>query len=184
MEFKKGSRRNVLCFPKLGFVIKLPKFLIRSTLRQFYFYSTVPPKGNRIKSLKRFLKWDNRVMFGFKNLMLKGIYDNWNEYRFYSKNHNIFTQPTYFSLFGFVNIQKYSYQVEIPLYPLFKRFQEITNTEAIKDGHHFTIWSNFCFENNKIKIVDYGSESTQAIVLKYGEKIFKEFDLEKLEKVV
>ena len=59
---------------------------------------------------------------------------------------------------------------------------EITNNEAFNDNHHFANWRNFCFENGKIKIIDYGSTRTQKVIEPWGEKIMEDFNVQKVLK--
>lgn len=176
MKIKKGSRRIVFIFPSLGFVIKIPKILLFRVLQHI----TIDIWGGHKKYLKKWFKYSVDTWGGFKNLAYKGIHDNWHEYKFYSSNHNTFLQPTYFSLYGLLNIQKYGKQIKMNGQILLPYFMNLTENEAWKDNHHFFASKNFCFDGSNIKILDYGSKKTQKIISKWGEKIVKEFDLEKV----
>jgi len=178
MQYKKGTNRVVLIFPRFGFVIKFPRFHVWVALKTLCDY--VFHKRLR-KLIPKWFKYDFPVYGGFKFLICKGVYDNWQEYRYYRKTKNIFLQPTYFSLFGFFNIQLYAeYKKIFTSYcdPLLKRFMGITNEEAYKDPHHFSNPENFCFANNSITVVDYGSSKTQEIISKWGQIIVAEFNVE------
>jgi hypothetical protein len=131
------------------------------------------------------MSWD---MYGYltgpKQLLFKGMYENRSEYVFYSQYKSNFLLPTYFSFFGLFNIQKigkkFEFKNEKEKYLSFwRQMLNVTSREATKDGHHFSNPKNFCEENGKLKIMDYGSPYTQEVLEKYGEKIYKEFDLGK-----
>ncbi|MDO8512509.1 MAG: hypothetical protein Q7S57_04505 [bacterium] len=122
-------------------------------------------------------------MEGLKWALFHGIACNWREYRFYSRTKHPFLQPTYFSFFGTVNIQKYGRPVRIPFEDEYNRDKwwtrmfwmpvlGITNGEVIRDGHHFLNPENFCQDIfGRPKIVDYGLPRTQEIIKKWGEQI-------------
>jgi hypothetical protein len=113
--------------------------------------------------------------------MFKGLIDNWQEYLFYRETRHVFIQPTYFSFFGLVNIQKYGYPEKIRYDALLRHFCEIVDSQIlVNDGHHFADWRNFSFESGKIKILDYGSLKTRAIIAEHGEKIYTTFNIERL----
>lgn len=180
MKYLKGSRRIVLIFPKLGFVIKLPRIFIWVFMKRMFKFFPYYPK-NKWQWMKKWFKYDVDVLTGFRDIMYKGIHDNWYERQLYKKTKNVLLQPTYFSFFGILNIQKYGEIHKMYFAYLLQEFMNLTEDEAWKDNHHFANWRNFCFENGKLKIIDYGSKRTQKIILKYGEKIAREFDFEKVK---
>ena len=177
MELKKGTHRIVFIFPRFGFVIKLPRFYIWFAIKGFFKFIYY----RDWKFLKKWLKYDVVVLGGFKNQVYKGIHDNWQEYKFYSITKNVFLQPTHFSLYGLVNIQSYGESKKTPFDTLLQYFMVLTDGDVFDDNHHFANYRNFCFEDGKIKITDYGSKRTQAVIEKWGEKIVTEFQLEKVK---
>ncbi len=179
MQFKKGSDRFVFVFPRLGLVVKFPRIYIWIAVKTFFRY--IHKKGF-IPYIKKWFNYDIRAIGGFKRLVYKGVHDNWHEYKYYSATKHVFLQPTYFSLFGFLNVQKYGEYQKMPFDFLLKHFMDITNGEAFNDNHHFASSRNFCFENGKIKITDYGSSRTQEVITKWGEKIVADFDINKVLK--
>ena len=84
---------------------------------------------------------------------------------------------TYFSLFGLVNIQRSGQEVEMNSDEFMHQINHITDGEATTiDVHTFKGPYNFCSENGRLKIVDYGSRETQQVIEKWGEKIYEEFN--------
>lgn len=179
MEFKKGSARVVFIFPHLGLVIKLSRFYVWIAFKTFWKYTTQKKYWGL---LKKWFTYDVVAIGGFKYLLCRGLRDNWHEYKYYTATKQVFLQPTYFSLFGFLNVQKYGEYQKMPFDILLHHFMDLTNGEAFKDAHHFASSRNFCFEKGKIKITDYGSSRTQEIITKWGEKIVADFDIEKILK--
>ncbi len=51
------------------------------------------------------LRFNLAIKFFRCRSLWRGLADNWREYRFYSKTHHPFCQPTHFSFFGLVNFQ-------------------------------------------------------------------------------
>lgn len=176
MNIQKGSRRIVFVFPALGFVIKLPRIFIGTVLRHTFNAFNIKEIRKSSKRIYREFKYPMEVRGLNRDLLCKGLYDNWHEYLFYRETYHVFVLPTYFSLFGLLNIQKYGKQQEMSLGFIFGQFKRITDEEVVIDGHHFIEWKNFCIEGGKIKILDYGSVKTQYLIWKWGEKMMEEFN--------
>ena len=52
---------------------------------------------------------------------------------------------------------------------LWGQFFDLTDRECYYyDNHHFVNPANFCLENGKLRIVDYGSPATRQVVKKWG----------------
>lgn len=175
MRFKKGRHRFVFLFSSLGIVIKLPivhfsetvntlaKHVIRIELKEIYTEMSIPM---------------NCGIIGYRDLLFSGMMANWKEFLFFCKARNSFLQPTYFSFFGFINIQKMGKLCVIKTGDLWQQLDEITNKEARRDHHHFRNPSNFCLDKKgKLRILDYGSGQTREVITKYGQKIQESFVL-------
>lgn len=175
MQYKKGTSRHVVIFPQLGFVLKFPIIFLRTTVVLFFYYFF---KGY-FKYICIWFTYETHITGGFKFLIYRGFYENWNEYKFYKSTKNNFLQPTYFSFFGIFNIQKYCEIKKLPSfdYNILRCFALITENAIVTDLHHFSNPNNFCFENGTIKALDYGSLKTQEIISKWSEKIIAEFDV-------
>src|SRR3989339_879833 len=148
MEIKQGSSRFVII---LGcFVFKFPKIMVWVCLKDFP---------------------------GLRYYLLNGIISNFKEYLFWLKYKNNFCEPTFFSLLGFVNIQRFS-----PPYNLLNKKDFWLKIRMVQnydwdDGHHFCNSNNFNIRDGKILIVDYASSKTQRVILKHGQNIIRHFSV-------
>lgn len=178
MYLKKGSNRFVFIFPSLGFVLKIPRIFIRTVLKIF------------LKRLWR-KQWKmievefsyNTEQYGtWARALFKGISDNWSEFEFYQNTRHIALEPTYFSLFGFLNIQQYGKPEKINYIIMGRNMVKVIGEDIIfRDPHHLTSSSNFSFRGGKIRFCDYGSPKTRSIITDFGCKIFEGIDVTKLK---
>jgi len=168
MKIKKSRNRIVLVFPCLGIVIKLPFIHFVSGINDFLW---------SIKDGHFRWRWNSNIesMESFKELLFKGILYNWREYLFFIKYRHPFTTPTYFSFFGFLNLQRLGQPCIIDSLVLWQKLIKLSNGTVAQDGHHFTNPENFCFINKKLRIIDYGSLRTQQVITKIGLKIMNDF---------
>src|ERR1700734_2119439 len=109
----KGTSRTVVAIPSLGIAIKCPRWT-KVYLRNFcadittYAPEMLPNPDPEVRKMF----WEV-VRSSFRRsvwLTFRGISDNWSERRFYKHNNvlnRLLLQPTYFSLLGLINIQKY-----------------------------------------------------------------------------
>lgn len=182
MKIAKGKLRFVVALPSLGIAIKFPRIYF---LRMFY----------QLLRDVLFLSWvrvyrmacfgiDSPAVWGYRKMLFAGIRTNWREFRFFRTTRNPFCQPTYFSFFGLLNIQKFA-ETPCNLHwrVLAVQIYEITNELSRMDGHHFEFQENFCFEGGKLRILDYGSPKTQLVIVAFGEKILATFDPNWVEKI-
>jgi len=172
MQIKKGQNRIVFVFPKIGIVIKIPIVHFISFTRNVSFWST----SNC--SLSEYFRLSRKDIGGPRRLLFKAIADNWGEFYFFLKTRHLFVQPTYFSFFGFFNIQKRGEHCNISCTDIWCQLHELTDGMVWKDSHHFAEPKNFCLDKGKLKIVDYGDPEVQEVITKYGMKIFDEFNPE------
>ncbi len=157
MQTKVGKNRLVFVFPRLGLAVKFPMIhLVRATQQLFtYGWQRLPYPGDVYKSLTEHL--------------FKGMGDNLREWRFYLQTRHPFCQPTYFSFFGLVNLQRAAVTCQMPIEEFWSQMHRVTGSEAFTDAHHFANPANFCHDQNKrLMIVDYGHLKTQKIVRKLG----------------
>jgi len=173
MEIKKGKNRIAVLFPSIKIAIKIPKIHLFKAIRLLLHYTLKDRKN-----FKNYFSWPIEFMAiaSLRSLLLKAIYQNWNEYYFHKKTGNPLLQPTYFSLFGFLNIQKYGKPCDFPESELFWQLLFLTDKNANEDLHHFGERNNFCFQDGKLRMVDYGSCKTRAIITKHGKRIFESFN--------
>jgi len=87
---------------------------------------------------------------------------------FYRKKRYSFLVKTHFSLFGFVNIQKFSPALPklIEIWYTFNRAGLKDEVDALrKDSHHFSNNNeNFSWCNEKLKIRDYGGNAVRDAI--------------------
>ncbi|OGD67055.1 hypothetical protein A2442_00310 [Candidatus Campbellbacteria bacterium RIFOXYC2_FULL_35_25] len=174
MEIKQGSSRFVII---LGcFVFKFPKIMVWVCLKDVFF---IIKKDRRWKHLKFYLSRTcySKDFPGLRYYLLNGIISNFKEYLFWLKYKNNFCEPTFFSLLGFVNIQRFS-----PPYNLLNKKDFWLKIRMVQnydwdDGHHFCNSNNFNIRDGKILIVDYASSKTQRVILKHGQNIIRHFSV-------
>lgn len=174
MEFqiKSGSWRKVLILPTFGVAIKLPRIRISEAWNRLFYCITKP------KTLyKELFYWNYEVHGTMKECLLKSVYQNWVEFYYSIRYRNPFTQTTYFSFFGLVNVQKLGVELEMDYVDLWYQLLDITNKEVWKDSHHFSATENFCVEDGHLKMFDYGSKGSREVVKKYGNLIYDKFDI-------
>ena len=177
MLIKKGRSRLVLVFPKFGVVIKFPDFHFRRIPRMIkirfkeggwkFFWETLKHEFNYFTM---------ETSGSLKRELFLGLVANWNEFYLYWKTKSPFLQPTYFSFFGFLNIQKYGESCLIDPIDLWYQLLVLTDNKVFDDGHHFSNPKNFLISNGKLQMIDYGNPSVNNVVIQYGKKIFELFD--------
>lgn len=168
MRLKQGNTRYVIILKKI--VIKLPRIKLLSFIKSCVHNAK---HGNLIKSFK----FSSSALLSPRALLFKGIIDNFNEYRLYKKLHHKLLMPTYFSLFGLLNLQKRGEVVSEDVHS-FKKLYEATNGEIFKDSHAFDNPENFCLDQGIFKMVDYGSERVAEVLSNYADSIFKSFNID------
>jgi len=170
----KGSRR-VWVFPRLGLAVKICRIYWRESWKHFSHLS----KYVTTQKILRDVGIDH--IAGPTYYLLKGIRDNWMEFVFFWKSRSDFLQPTYFSLFGFINIQKYGEILDKEKSngaEVWQQFFEITHQDHMEDSHHFDNCRNFCIdESGRLRIVDYGSPATRQIISKWGDILHEKVTL-------
>lgn len=173
MKIKKGNNRIVFTFPKLGFVIKLPVINWFKAFKPVLTWKVGGIKSRRM--LIRYFQWPVEASEGFKNYLFRGFLANIAEYKFYKKTKHSFLKPTYFSLFGLFNIQKYGPLCELGEIDFWCQLYALTDGDVFADGHHFASPHNFSLED-KLQMLDYGSKRTHKVIIEHGDNILKNFD--------
>ena len=173
MKIVKGESRLVVVFPELGIVIKFP--IIHLAIGFRVFWDDLSRKGNRLHD--ELFRYTIEMYGSLKRLLFKGVVDNWRECRFYKKTRHSFCQPTYFSLFGFLNIQRFAHTCTLQEIDLWCQLHELTKGAVFKDSHHFINPDNFCLNGGMLRILDYGGVRTQEVVREFGDNILQNFNL-------
>lgn len=185
LNFKKGcdsmteknwylGARRIFLFPKLGIVIKIPRFYWKKGLVRFIW------EYKRNCPLHR----TEDQLLSCRQLWTKGLRDNWMEFIFFWQYRKPFLQPTLFSFFGFINIQLYGEilsEEEFERADIWSQFLDLTNKEHLNDNHHFENGANFCVVNSHLRMIDYGSPKTRNILIKWMDTIYNGVTLESTE---
>ena len=163
MMIERGKGRTVLVFR--GFVVKLAMIHPLLAVKTVFRYAS---KGYLLECLK----WDTYAIGSPRRLLLRGITENWREFILYCQCRSPFLMPTYLSLFGLLNIQKAGCILTDDDVDPWSQLFEITNGGILDDRHTFEATGNFCIENGKLRIVDYGSIRAHRVLRQYGNKIY------------
>ncbi len=174
MQTRRGGSRIVFIFPVFGIAIKFPIIHFFEAIRQFF----LRKRWRKWKYIKRYFSRPMESNFGFRGLLFGGLSSNWNEFCFYWKTKNSLLQPTYISFFGFFNIQRHGKACQLQHIDLWCQLNELTNEKVYDDSHHFANPHNFCFHDNKLQMLDYGSRRCQNVIMQYGKKIVELFNPE------
>jgi len=162
VRFITGESRAVLVLPTAGIVVKFPIIHFVEALKALT--SDVWKYG-----------WELGYR-GFRNSLINGLASNWIEFLLYVKTGSPFLQPTYFSLFGLLNIQRYGNPCSLRAVDLWCQLCALTENKVWDDGHHFSNPKNFTLDGGSLRMLDYGSSRTFRVVNDYGRKIAKTFD--------
>ncbi|KKR53032.1 MAG: hypothetical protein UT91_C0035G0004 [Parcubacteria group bacterium GW2011_GWA2_40_23] len=186
MKIGYGVNRIVLLLPNLKLAIKFP-FAYYNIRNAFYDLREKRGKKEDIPWLSirlRFVK--NLFRFFFRACRI-----NWREFTYYLKRRHPIIQPTYFSLLGLVNIQRYG--VPIPCdtgrpgynkqftFQIDAIFKGILLNKGIllrqySDPHHFRNPDNFSIKNGQLCMHDYGEAHVQKALDLFGEILFQNYD--------
>ncbi len=165
-QVKRGMKRTVVLLPGIGVVLKFPRFFFRAAWESC---------AKRLFVLIWRRKWrEVRVLIGHPDKfntvsgnLFEGIYNNWLEFVFFAKSRHGFCQPTYFSFFGLMNIQKYGTLVTSRYMGriFFSQIHPAIEGALSNDPHHFTEAKNFTVTGDRLLLVDYGSRVTRKILI-------------------
>ncbi len=115
----------------------------------------------------------------FWSYLLGGIMANWHEFTFYLRTQHEILAPTYFSLFGLINIQKRGQEIDfwddeqLMLY-LFEH--SLHEDQPWCDGHTLLNKKNFCLDNqDKFQLFDYGSRHVRIFISLNGKNLVDNF---------
>lgn len=173
MEIRKGETRVVVLLPLLGLAIKFPRIRLIMALNLF---RRLMKREGRWKKIKQHWQYSPKAIIGFKSLLFRGVIANWKEFLFYQQTKNCFLHPTHLSIFGLVNIQPLGKSFLMSYVDLGRQLNILTEGKIYLDAHCFVNPRNFCEHDGKLKIIDYGSDGAQEVILEYGEKIYQSFD--------
>lgn len=173
MEIRKGETRVVVLLPLLRLAIKFPKI---HPFKAYRLFIRLMGRENRWEMLKKYWQFSPKAIGSFKYFLLNGLRANRQEFTFYRRTRNSFLNPTYFSLFGIFNVQPIGQPCPMIDVDVWCQLYELTNGKVFKDSHCFANPRNFCHHKGRLRIIDYGSDGAQEVILEYGEKIYQSFD--------
>lgn len=123
--------------------------------------------------------WETTLTETLGRTATQGILDNWREFLFFRRTHHPFLRPTYFSLFGLLNLQRAGKSVQLSQPEFWAQIHALLRSNAAwEDIHHFSNPDNFCIDNGQLQILDYGSLLTQKAVRENGLAILEGFNLD------
>ena len=182
-----NTRHAVLIYP-LGICIKFPKINPAKGLQQLLkiitlLFRVFVTKTKPHHELTWHIKW---ILFGhYEQIItkpvsywwLRGIMANINEFCYYATNrNNPLLVPTYFSFFGFLNIQPIVQPMTNHRFDLLSLFWSSTEIQDEMTGCDSHAWEsqNFTQRNDgTIALYDYASTRAWPIVKKYGSRFSK-----------
>ncbi len=206
MKIKRGTSRTVFVFNHV--VVKLPVIDLIGFFKASYyevknFFKSIKKNGlkryyqKRLIRKRRFLRVDEKSVverskiislqmlhhkkyeiFGLRRSLFGGIMANWNEYLFYRETKNSFVMPTYFSLFGLINIQKRGQEITFWSYTdvwMYICHNSANKNQPFCNSHSFAEKENFCLDGDKLKMLDYGSRHVHNFLRLNGNNLFNNF---------
>ena len=174
MRFRKGKHRFVFVIPLFGIAIKFP--FVRIFVAVVHLIKNAVSLNFKCIRSTWHIPIDSKATGGYKILLFGGIVANWRECSFFKETKHPFLQPTYFSCFGLFNIQKAGAPCLMRPNSFWREIYVLTDSKAWADKHHFRNPDNFCVDDDKLRILDYGRKETQGIVVEYGATIQDSFD--------
>lgn len=135
-------------------------------------------ESEKLMQMKRYPARRYEAHGTIENCLFGGIMANWQERKFYSQTKHFFVIPTYFSLFGLINIQKKG--MPITSWNNVQMWNYILDNcqnkhQPFCDFHTLYEINNFCLDDKHLKIVDYGSRNLQPFIELNGEKLYNNF---------
>lgn len=183
MEIYHGSNRIVLAFPLLGIAIKIARIKPKEAWRSFwydlkgYFEGRYAFSGVVKCLYYQIFEFQAEGADTIKRALFLGILDNIREFILFWKTRNPFLQPTWFSLFGLINIQTYGRPCDASYGDLYDIMYHLSERAIAEDGHHFNKASNFTLHNGHLRILDYGGILIKDIIIRHGQKFWEEIKL-------
>ncbi len=169
MNIRRGRTRLVIAFPWLGFVIKLP--IIHISLFYWNIKNILQGEWKTVMLLWR-IRRTNR--FSIKYQLVGGFVANRTEWTIWQKTHNQLLQPTWFSLLGVINIQKFGDPIsDVRVEWLGMHLQKATNRRShhFSRSHTFGSSANYTNVKGNLRLLDYGDVALLPVIVRYGGKI-------------
>jgi len=133
---------------------------------------------------KKWFRYNHHQYGNPRYYLFAGLLANYYEWAIWKLTKHSFLIPTYFSLFGIVNVQKYAPVLTTCKKGLYGILGDILQDERLAvdcDRHTLFVQDNYCVSKHKLKLCDYGNENLFEFIIKYGKKIQNEFPKELLK---
>lgn len=192
---KEGTSRIVVIVPKLGIVLKIARInLLKAIFLILIAFGF--ERGFQFNKVIKIKVWLRQRKYYFKHgifgptirapepslsyFLFRGLACNLSEFIYYLRNrNNNFLIPTYFSIFGIVNIQSLQKDVCNSDDKVFQHLTKFTErNELFKHSPHtFAEQSNFCVDKEgKLCVLDYAAKGLQKMAKKYGDRFHSPFE--------
>lgn len=174
MEVKKGTQRIVVRFPDQGIVFKFARIRVYVALKCFLRDAF---KRRRWNMLRMRLRYPIGTLYGFRDMLFGGLVSNAMEFVFYATTRHGLAQPTYFTLFGLVNVMRYAKPCDLNS-DVCMKVANIAGRRAVEeDLHHLAFPRNYTIDGGTPRLLDYGSPEARTFIRKHGDKVLREFKL-------
>lgn len=127
--------------------------------------------------LNKFQKYDYRYAGTIQHAVLAGLMENWKEFVYWRRFGFDWLVPTYFSLFGLVNVQKAGEEFDFDKNGIFwSQISEHFGDKVYEgDEHAFAEDENYVLIDSQVRLVDYGNFRNEDFFAKYEERL-REFE--------
>lgn len=175
MYWKSGTSRKVLVIPALGICLKFARISPWQALKGTWRH--IRKAGWSSRGAVRYWKYPIKDGYGGRVLVLRGIRDNWREWRYSVRRPHPVLARTYLS-FGVVNVQEAVEPCALPFDACPRQVDAIAGwrfVQRLGDLHSFTS-KNFGVRAGKACVVDYASPAMQAVLDGYADRIYAELN--------
>lgn len=121
------------------------------------------------------LQWPTpETLFGWTRACFGGLVGNWREWRFWMRHRNAFCLPTHFSFLGLMNVQPAATALDWKdREAAWHASVKVLGARIYDDVHHFHFGhqGNWVEYNGDVRMSDYGSTVTQAIIVESGDAL-------------
>ncbi len=175
MRFHRGSIRSVLIIGSLAF--KFPQINPLKALHNIIIALSWKGEMTLRERIYLTLSLNDEVLNTSQYYLFRGIRANLRERRFYKSSRLSILVPTYFSLFGLVNIQRAGDIIEMGIDDFVSEIMKLTNNDQSihDDTHTLTNPANYVEMDGHLMIVDYGSSGCRNYLMKWGQEIYDNF---------
>jgi hypothetical protein len=187
ITLRKGTTRKVVLIHSLNIVLKFPAFDIKLGIKlvlkvlhlilSVYIFKDDSKKWELRHQCKYWLFRHYEIPNTLSYYLFRGLFANINEARFWLFHRkNPLMIPTYFSLFGLVNIQPIVKPIKNCSVGIWHKLYKLTDIPKEMSGHDAHAWEDKNFTqkgDGSIALYDYGSSRAFPMIKKYGYRFSK-----------